>query len=111
MPTEEGQGGVIVRFRLILLLTLLSLSPMGSFAADGSFTFRDGILTVSQEDADSMIANEQAARLGQGVALANSGKLQDAIVQYYDPVIATYESAYADKAQRYYSSRTVAEGL
>jgi tetratricopeptide (TPR) repeat protein len=66
---------------------------------------------VTQDDGDGKLAGEQAARLGQGLALANNGKLQDAIAQYYDPVIATYESAYAGKDQRYYSARTVAESL
>lgn len=54
---------------------------------------------------------EQSARLQQGVALATGGNPRAAISQFYDPVIAFYETTYADHTQRYFSARSVAETL
>jgi tetratricopeptide (TPR) repeat protein len=93
----------LARLSAALLIALCLLAERSTLAESP----RAGTETQAGDQRDA----EQSARLQQGMALAGGGNPRAAISQFYDPVIAFYETTNADKSQRYFSARSTTEAL
>ena len=89
-------------------LSTAFLLAFGLFAA--AFALGDSTPVAGTQGTDKLDA-EQSARLQQGLALATSGNPRAAISQFYDPVIAFYETTYGDPHRHYFSARSPTEAL
>jgi tetratricopeptide (TPR) repeat protein len=97
----------VTRPNLAMALTL----TIGLFCGGRSVPQAADPSPAAETQASDKLDAEQYSRLLQGMERESRGNPQAAISEFFDPVIAFYESTYADKRQRYFSARSEAEAL